>query len=254
MTAVGRATAVLAGCVAAVLLLSVTGCRKENPDRGFVLRYEKPTAADRKNSRFLKDRTLAELTLADLNAYIDLPHRVTVVARSCAGEGTAYDPEQRRIELCYDDLTEERDLFERAGVRPPDEQLAGIVRETLHHEAGHALIDALGLPVRDQGRAEEDAADRFAQLMLLRGHPEGEETLLTAAHAYDLAAAADPQPGPEDEHSPNATRAESHRCVVYGAAPARHQNLATPARAACPATWTRSRDTWLKDLEPLLRT
>ncbi|MGW7434680.1 DUF4344 domain-containing metallopeptidase [Streptomyces sp. NPDC054849] len=253
MTTLGRAAAILAGCVAAVLPLSVTGFRKEIPDRGFVLRYETPATADRHTSRLLKDRSLAELTLTDLNAYIDLPHRVTVVARSCAGEGTAYDPEQRRIELCYDDLTEERELFERAGVRPPDEQLAGIVRETLHHEAGHALIDALGLPVRDQGRAEEDAADRFAQLMLLRGQPEGDKSLLTAAHAYDLAAAADPEPDPEDEHPPNSTRAESHRCAVYGAAPTRHQNLATPARAACPATWSRSRDAWLKDLEPLLR-
>ncbi|MEJ8642732.1 DUF4344 domain-containing metallopeptidase [Streptomyces sp. MS1.HAVA.3] len=213
----------------------MTGLEEElpPPDRGFVLRYEKPTAADTQNSRFLKDRALAEPTLAELNAYIDLPHRVTVVARSCEGEGTGYDPGQHRIELCYDDLTEERELFERAGAGHADEQLAEIVRETLHHEAGHALIDALDLPVRDQGRAEEEAADRFAQLMLLRGHPEGEETLLTAAHAYDLAAAADPEPDPEDEHPPNTTRAESHRCAVYGAAPPATRT--SPPRPAQPA-------------------
>ncbi|MCX4691340.1 DUF4344 domain-containing metallopeptidase [Streptomyces sp. NBC_01408] len=237
---------------ATALLLPTAGCRAELPDQGFVLRYEKPAAADRDGSRFLKDRALAESTLADLNAYVDLPYRVTVVARSCAGEGSGYDPAGHRIELCYDDLAEERELFERGESRNPDEDLSEVVRETLLHEAGHALVDALDLP--DEGeRAEEDAADRFAQLMLLRGDPEGEGTLLTAARAYDLAAAADPTPDPADEHAPPATRAESHRCAVYGASPARHPDLATPSRTDCAATWTRTRDAWLKDLEPLLR-
>ncbi|ARE74865.1 hypothetical protein B6R96_13650 [Streptomyces sp. Sge12] len=80
--------------------------------------------------------------------------------------------------------------------------------------------------------------------MLLRT-PEGGTTLLTAARAYDLAAAADPTPDPDDEHAPDAARAESHRCAV--------PSLATAARADCPATWTRTRTTWTADLTPLLR-
>ncbi|MFD9408979.1 DUF4344 domain-containing metallopeptidase [Streptomyces sp. NPDC059989] len=241
-----------AACAAALLLLA-TGCAEQPParDRGFVLRYEEPAAADRKHQRFLKDRALAESVLADLNAYVDLPHRVEVVARSCDGEGTGYDPGERRIELCYDDLTEERELIERSGSGRPDEDLAEIVRETIHHEAGHALADALHLTLDD--RAEEDAADGFAQVMLVRGQAEGENTLLTAARSYDAAAAADPIPDPTDEHAPPAARAASHRCAVYGAAPARHPDLATPARADCAATWTRTRDTWTRDLAPLLR-
>lgn len=252
-TAARRGAATLAACVAGALFVAATaGCEGKLPDAGFVLRYERPAAADGQNSRFLKDAKAAESALAELNDYVALRHRVTVVARSCAGEGTGYDPAERRIELCYDDLTEERVLFERAGDPSPDERLAEVVRETLYHEAGHALVDALDLEPGDD-RAEEDAADRFAQVMLLRGHPDGEQALLTAARAYDLAAAAAPVPDPADEHAPDAARAESHRCAVLGASPTRHPDLATPSRTDCPATWTRTRDTWTRDLAPLLR-
>lgn len=239
-----------------MLLLVATGCKllpeEPLPEWGFGIRYEKPLAADKADYRFLRDWALVEFTVADLNAYLDLPYLVTVVGRSCRGEGTGYDPDAHRIELCYDDLAGQRELFARVRYANPDEPLSEVVRETIYHEAGHALIDALDLP--DEGdRAEEDAADGFAQLMLLRGHPEGEETLLTAARAYDLEAEAHPAPDPSDEHAPDAARAESHRCAVYGDAAGRHKDLATPARADCAATWTRTRDTWTRNLAPLLR-
>ncbi|MFD9304383.1 DUF4344 domain-containing metallopeptidase [Streptomyces sp. NPDC060048] len=245
-------------CAVAALLLATAGCgwaEEPPPERGFGLRYEQPVAADRADHRFLSDRKLPELVLADLNAYVDLPHPVAVIARSCHGEGTGYDPATRRIELCYDDLAEERELFARAGSHGDEdlsEAVSEVVRETLYHEAGHAVIDALDLP--DEGdRAEEDAADGFARAVLLLADPEGDKTLLTAARAYDLAAAADPEPDPEDEHAPDAARAESHRCAVYGHSPDRHEDLATPSRSDCATTWTRTRDTWTRHLAPLRR-
>ncbi|MBT2445645.1 hypothetical protein J7F03_00800 [Streptomyces sp. ISL-43] len=247
----GRLRGTAGPCVVVALLLpAVAGCgslpEEPLPERGFGLRYEKPVAADKLNYRFLRDWNLPGLVVADLNAYVDLPHLVTVVARSCHGEGTGYDPDARRIELCYDDLTEQSELVTRGS-----EGLAEIVRETLYHEAGHALIDALDLPT-EEGRAEEDAADRFAQVMLLRD-PEGDDTLLVAARAYERAAAAEREPDPSDEHAPDAVRAESHRCAVYGHSPDRHKDLATPARSDCAATWAGTRDTWTRDLAPLLR-
>ncbi|MEV7525810.1 DUF4344 domain-containing metallopeptidase [Streptomyces sp. NPDC091371] len=238
---------------AAALLLVLTGCAGDPPAPGFAVSYMYSEFADLAEARFLQDRKIPEEVAADLNAYLALPHRVTVVALSCAGEGSAYFADQHRIELCYDDLAEQREAFERAGSRNADEDVAELVREILHHEAGHALRDALNLP--DAGdRAEEDAADAFARLMLLRtGRPEGEATLLTAARAYDLEAAADPTPDPTDEHAPPATRAESHRCATYGAAPSRHPDLATPSRAHCAADWAATRDGWLNNLARLLR-
>ncbi|MFD3802034.1 DUF4344 domain-containing metallopeptidase [Streptomyces sp. NPDC058611] len=252
----------LALCAAA-LLPAASGCAGPAPQQtatGFTLRYGEPAAADRAHHLFLRNGRIVEPALADLNAYLALPHEVAVVARSCDGEGSGYDPKTRRIELCYDDLTEERALLAAADAPHPngnsdknrDAELAEIVRETVHHEAGHALLDALGLPAEGD-RAEEDAADRFARLMLLRGGRAGADTLLTAARAYDLAAAAGPAPDPDDEHAPPAERAESHRCAVYGEAPARHTDLATPARATCPTTWPEARATWTRALTPLLR-
>ncbi|MFD3547494.1 DUF4344 domain-containing metallopeptidase [Streptomyces sp. NPDC058655] len=246
---------------AALLVAAAAGCTAQDPQpqpepaatAGFVMRYEEPaTASDRAGRDVLRDGGTAERALAELNALLDLPHPVAVVARSCGGEGTGYDPATHRIELCYDDLAEEREPFARAGDPRPDERLAEVVRETVHHEAGHAVLDALRLPAEGD-RAEEDAADGFARLMLLRGGPAGEAALLTAARSYDLAAAADPVPDPEDEHAPPADRAEAHRCAVLGEAPDRHQDLATPARAHCPATWSHTRTAWTRNLTPLLR-
>ncbi|WP_234350576.1 DUF4344 domain-containing metallopeptidase, partial [Streptomyces sp. XY66] len=221
-----HATAAL--CAALLLTAPLTSCQHPAPAKGFTLRREEPAPADREIATLLDRHRITQTVTADLNTYLDLPHRIEVATRSCAGGGSGYDPGTRRIELCYDDLTEDHELFERAGDTPADDPVAAVARETLYHEAGHALIDTLGLPAPDD-RAEEDAADRFAQLMLLRdGRPEGERTLLAAARAYDLAAAAHPEPDPEDEHAPDPARAESHRCATYGAAPARHPTLATP--------------------------
>ncbi|MEV7725680.1 DUF4344 domain-containing metallopeptidase [Streptomyces sp. NPDC087917] len=236
---------------AAILSLPATGCQQAPPAPGFALTYEEPDAADRDARRFLRDGRIAESALAELNAYVDLPHRVAVVARSCRGEGTGYDPDTRRIELCYDDLAEERALFDPAG-GVGDGQAAELVRETLHHEAGHALVDALRLPV-DGDRAEEASADDFARLVLLRAGPAGEAALLTAARAYDLEAAADPVPAPADEHAPAADRARGHRCAVHVEAPQRHPELATPDRADCAGAWRAARDGWIRALAPLLR-
>ncbi|MCX5194750.1 DUF4344 domain-containing metallopeptidase [Streptomyces sp. NBC_00249] len=219
-------------CALTLSLAATTACQHQPPAPGFAVAYEPPSPADTANSRFLKDRSLPESAAADLNAYLRLPHRVTITARSCAGDGSGYDPDTHRIELCYDELTEQRELFTRAAEPLTDDQLAALVRETLHHEAGHALADALDLPLASP-RAEEDAADGFAQHMLLRTGPDGRAALLTAAHAYDLTAAEEP-PDPTDEHAPPAARAHSHRCAAHTTTP-------------CPPT------PWPEALTPLLR-
>ncbi|MCJ1677811.1 DUF4344 domain-containing metallopeptidase [Streptomyces sp. APSN-46.1] len=234
----------------AALLLLATGCERPPSAAGFAVAYEEPDAAARDDARFLRERGIAEAAAAALNGYVDLPYRVTVLALSCGGEGSGYDPATRRIELCYEDLTEERELFEAAGRGPADEEAAAVMTETVYHEAGHALAAARGLRF-DGDRAEEDAADRFAALMLIREGPDGERKLRIAAEAYDLTAAEPADPGP-DEHAPPAARAAAHRCLLHGAAPQRHPDLAARTRGCAPA-WPEARDAWTRDLAPLLK-
>ncbi|MGE7387560.1 DUF4344 domain-containing metallopeptidase [Streptomyces sp. NPDC004126] len=242
--------ALLALAVAVVVAFAVTPVSvslsappKAPPQRGFTLRYETPDPADEDHAALLHARGPAERAVEALNAYIDLPERVTVLARSCSGEGAGYDPAARRIELCYDDLAEDRELL------GDDAAAADVAAETVYHEAGHALVEALGLPVASD-RAEEDTADAFAAFMLIREGPQGERALLAAAEAYGLA----PPPGPgPDEHAPPAERAAAHLCLLYGAAPERHPGLAARTRGCAP-DWPTVRDAWTRDLKPLLRT
>ncbi|MFJ7201970.1 DUF4344 domain-containing metallopeptidase [Streptomyces sp. NPDC098789] len=247
---VRTATAAAATAVAAILL---TGCGDPSPARtGFTVRYEAPAAVDRTEAARLRAGRGAEDAAERLNAFLDLSHEVVVVAMSCAGEGSGYAPGTRRIELCYDDAVEDRALFEGAGDSPADEAVSAVWTETLFHEAGHALVDLLELPA--EGRAEEDAADRFAALMLLRQGPPGERALRLAAREYALAAASGTGPHAEDqdEHAPDALREATHLCHLYGAAPTRHPDLA-PRFPHCETTWTTTRNAWLKDLTPMLR-
>ncbi|MFD5887341.1 DUF4344 domain-containing metallopeptidase [Streptomyces sp. NPDC060334] len=231
-------------CAALATALLSGGCAPA--PRGFAVRYEAPAAGDEREAAFLRDGKHADRAVTRLNAYLDLPDRVTVVARSCAGEGTAYDPAAHRIDLCYDDMAEDRELL------TTDEKVGAIVAESVYHEAGHALVEALELPVGPDPD-EENTADRFAALMLLREGPDGERALRTAAEEYELLAAREPDTAPdEDEHAPPADRAAAYLCLLHGAAPDRHPDLATRTRDCAP-TWPTTRATWEHALAPLLR-
>ncbi|GGU26329.1 DUF4344 domain-containing metallopeptidase [Streptomyces violascens] len=220
----------------AILLLSctTTGGDVRGPDRGsssgFTTRYEKPSAADQVPGTFLRSRKLPEAAAEALNTLVALDRQIVLVSRSCDGEGSAYDAQTRHIELCYDGTVEDRVLFQNAGHHPADDEAAAVAAETVYHEAGHALIDLLDVSLTS--RQEEDAADQFAALMLLRTGLAGERQLRTAAEAYELSAAANitTETSGRDEHSPDLTRAANHLCYLYGSASTRNQDLATTSR------------------------
>ncbi|MFJ2400381.1 DUF4344 domain-containing metallopeptidase [Streptomyces xanthochromogenes] len=256
---------ILGAGLSATLLLSCTtnGGDKSAPEparpsgSGFTIRYEEPTAADRPSASFLRDRNTAATATHALNTLLTLNQRITVASRSCNGEGSAYDPQTRTIELCYDDTTDDRALFQNAGRHPADDETAAIATETLYHEAGHALADLLDLPLTN--RQEEDAADQFAALMLLRTGPTGERQLRTAAEAYELTTTTQDQTDSRDEHSPNPVRAANHLCYLYGAAPDHNKDLTTTGRlpsaraTTCAQEWAEARTAWMTRLQPLLR-
>ncbi|MFB7186148.1 DUF4344 domain-containing metallopeptidase [Streptomyces sp. NPDC056178] len=138
-----------------------------------------------------------------------------------------------------------------------DDDVAAVMPETLFRETAHALVDVVELRVH--GR-EEDFADQFAALMLLRKGAVGEEQLLAAAEAWHLSEVTNENVGDRpDEHSSDGRRAVNHRCYVHGAAAGRHQDSvrpdALPAERVkgCAEEWNAVRASWMTPLAPHLR-
>ncbi|MDX5566020.1 DUF4344 domain-containing metallopeptidase [Streptomyces sp. ID05-04B] len=246
-------SATLSLCV--VLTALATGCRTGTADApsavssSVTVRYEQPSGADRGDAAFLRTRKLPEAAAAGVGALVALDPPVVMVLRSCGGEGSAYDPGARRMEICYEEISETRDLYRAAGQRASDDVLSAVMLETLFHESAHAVLDVLDLPLSAR---EEDRADQFAALMLLREGAEGERRLLSAARTWRLSAIIyeNADDGRQDDHSTDEQRAVNHLCYLYGADPARHTDLvgprSLPARRArgCEREWKRVQTAW----------
>ncbi len=222
-------------------------------------RFEEPAGAGRGDARFLRVRGLLEEAAEAVGEWVGLARPVPVVVRSCGGEGSSYDPEEQRVEICYEEVSETRDLFRATGCGRADEEVAAVLLETVLHETAHALVDVLALRVT--GR-EEDFADQFAALVLLDGSAVGERRLRAAAEAWRLSARLTEDAGETDgkqapdEHAPDHERAVNEYCYVYGSAPGRHGDLVgpdtLPAERApgCAEEWTDVRADWLTALGP----
>lgn len=171
---------------------------------------------------FLRSRGLAEEVARRLNSRIDLPRTVRLEARSCGASEVSYDQRARRVDVCYEFVDEVRGMFARANRPDVDARTAGVVRETLYHEAAHALVDQLDLPF--VGR-EEDVADQFAAYQLVPQGARGANALLAAADNYALYARAADQDAPDaveftGAHTPDAARSANYLCYLYGSDPA----------------------------------
>ncbi|GGP86349.1 hypothetical protein GCM10010278_75960 [Streptomyces melanogenes] len=252
----------------ALVLASCEASSQENPGppkdtsqvgSGFVVRYETPATTDRREAALLRMGKVLEKGAAALDTFLVLDRTVTVVGRSCHGQGSSYDAESRRLEICYDEVAEDRSLFQEARDPRPDDAATAVVAETVFHEAGHALVDDLRLSLSD--RNEEDAADQFAALMLIRQGVEGERQLRQAAREYELSAPTGDASATDDrdEHSSDLQRAANHLCYLYGASPTRNADLVhtrylSARRAAgCGTEWAHVRSTWTRNLAPALR-
>ncbi|MEU4208471.1 DUF4344 domain-containing metallopeptidase [Streptomyces sp. NPDC026206] len=226
-----RARALVVAGVCTAALATACGPRSQAAapptGGGLSVSYEAPLRGGADERAFLRGRRLPEKVAEDLNRSVRLPGRVQIVGRSCKQNDTPeYDPQTGRITLCYGFIGEVRSMFEAdrgsGAVGDTEERTAGVVTETLYHEAGHALLDKLDLPFTGH---EEDVADQFAAYRLLGQGDAGRAALLAAADNYDQYAHAAALHGladadPSDEHAPDAARSASYRCYLYGSAPA----------------------------------
>ncbi|MFI5471317.1 DUF4344 domain-containing metallopeptidase [Streptomyces cacaoi] len=240
-------------------LILTTACQTNAADgpstagASFAIRYDPPSSPDADDATFVRERRLPEEAVRHLTALVRVNPPVVMTVRSCDGEGPSYDPETRQVEICYDEISETRDLYQDAGQDLSDDTLSAVLLESLFHESAHAVIDVLDLGVRGK---EEDFADQFAALMLLRQGAEGEERLLDVAETWRLSAITyeNEDDGQEDEHSTDHQRAVNYLCYLYGAAPADHADVIGPdtlptGRArGCAREWKRAQATWMNAL------
>lgn len=200
-------------------LALVAGCTSEQTADGvvtvgdgrFVLSYEDAPDSLATIARQVQAAGVVDDAVALLDEEVALPGDVAIEVRSCTS-GTGYDPEERTIEICLEEIQETRDLLRDADADDRGATERGILAETVMHEAGHALIDVLELQFT--GR-EEDVADQFSAYLLSRDE-QGADALEAVAYGYEVSAAAY-EAEPSDEHTSDAQRAVNFQCWVYGA-------------------------------------
>ena len=207
-----------------------------------------------------------EIAVQTLNDSFDIPHDVRIILGG--EEGPLYDPETLEILIPHDFLISgferhlaavEDDLAE-SQANPYSEEpeldahdiardiMLDVLEHTLYHEAGHALIDLLELPV--VGR-EEDAVDVLATLMVLGLYPEGGEIALNAAFDFVLLEWEEGGIHEEDlrgEHSLDSQRSHAISCLVLGSNPDRYsdlvQDFGIDGTERCADEFHRQRDNW----------
>ena len=210
--------------------------------------------------RLRTDRVL-ERAAERLNAFVRLPADVVLAFDEC-GEDDAYY-ERGRVTFCYEEVADYADLLGPGATLTEVEtrRVEGAASFFLYHEAGHALVDVLDLPVTGK---EEDAVDQFAVYFLAEGGPP--ETRGDALRAADvlgrLARAEAGRKGPLpvwDVHSLDAQREANLLCWVYGADPrgfrqAVHRaGLPDERRSSCEDEYALLAGSWEALLSPYLK-
>ncbi|MBK9088262.1 MAG: hypothetical protein IPL90_04110 [Holophagales bacterium] len=186
------------------------------------IEYLKPT--DRAHQVLfedMRDRRVLE-QLAEVLAVVRLPRPLTLRFAGCDGTSNAwYEPEDGSVTFCYEYLA---DLRKAAVAGKPgrvtlQEAIDGPTVFVLLHETGHAVFDLLDVPIL--GR-EEDAADAFAAITLLRlGKGVALRMLRGAAWSYFHEAHSRKMDESDyaDVHGLDSQRYYNILCMAYGSDP-----------------------------------
>jgi hypothetical protein len=192
------------------------------PDR-IDISYVAPKSADHQALYAMLKEQRALEKIRDLLRPLRLPHRVLLQTRDCDGIANAFSNEHS-IVVCYELID---DIWKKLPEKPtpsglaPIDALIGPFVDVFLHEAGHAVFNALKIPLF--GR-EEDAADQFSTYIMLRfDKEESRRLILGSAYQYkgDLAAptVTVEQQKFADEHGTSAQRFFNLLCMAYGADP-----------------------------------
>lgn len=252
----------------AALPLAASGCAPAegaSADAGgsFVVAYEPVASPDyRRWQADLREAGVLEHVAEALNRTFLLPLDVRLAFAECGEPNAFYDPDVRRIRICYELMD---DLYGAFGETTESEDELneaawGAIYFTLYHELGHALVDLWDLPIT--GR-EEDAVDQLAAFLLTDGTPEGETAAIAGANAllleHDRAGGRVDEAALWNEHSLDPQRFYNIVCWVYGRDPEANAHLledgTLPRERAevCAAEYERLNRSWTELLSPYLK-
>jgi len=180
------------------------------------------SAQARNEAREMQEIGLLQDIADALNAVVRLPQDVGIRYAECDEANAYYDPEEKHILMCLelleDIVSTVQDQFETED--EASEAAAGAWLAVALHEAGHAMVDVLELPVT--GR-EEDAVDQLAAWMLIEA--DDVDSVLGAAASYYIEEEGAEDSDFADEHSLNRQRYFNLVCWAYGSDPENSQEL-----------------------------
>lgn len=211
---------------------TAAGIEAELPQDVLTFRYVRPSSPEFLGlSETLRESQILEVWTTYVGVRLNgAPIKLEVMFDECGREDSIYDPMQAVITLCYEEIHRAYITLMSLGHENDKLLIAwiGTMLGELYHELAHALIHNLDLPIT--GR-EEDAADQFAVLALLR-HPSGEKLAIGSADYLQDMARLEEEAGPDQSrrYSLFSQRYFNALCWVYGSDPVAQSYLVEQGR------------------------
>jgi hypothetical protein len=231
-----------------------------------VVTYEDATTPEAIKGRDLMERThFLDQLAADVTRSFRLPFDVPVVGSQCGEANDFWDPNDKKLVMCYEDVDESIRVFTQANDPDPDDTARRIGIASFFHELGHMLIDIYDLPTT--GR-EEDVADQLAAFELLSPNDDGKvdadyvQAARDTAREYNVLSAEGGELEKEafaDVHTLNQARAYNFECWIYGSDPKANADLVEDGSlpedraGGCEEEWEQLSRGWTTLLEPHVR-
>ena len=237
------------------LLLSLSCCMPAFAARFVVQPAIVESAQGRREAREMEELGLLQDIADALNSVVTLPRDVGLRYAECGEANAYYDSDERHILMCIELMEDIASALEGQFESEDEvaEAAAGAWLAVALHEAGHAMVDVMELPVT--GR-EEDAVDQLAAWILIES--DDVDSVLGAAASYYTEDDAEDSDF-ADEHSLNRQRYFNLVCWAYGSDPQNSRELIDTwelpeARAeGCEAEYAQLNRSWSRLLRDHLR-
>lgn len=168
--------------------------------------------------KVLFDRKVLSTVADALNTRVRLFRDVSIIAKPCGVANAFYDPSNYSITMCDELFATLEVVFSHMGEGPAfDDAVLGATSFFLLHEAGHALVHQLDIPLLAR---EEDAVDGLATYLLMTSNAHG--IALSGASSFAFMGARRKPGSPLafwDEHSLHEQRFYNITCWIYGSNP-----------------------------------